>query len=145
MDPLESQQTTEPSLLDGLTKSDICGQTVGHLSKIGEVITISVQSSDLFGNAWFDHIEVLVVPTTRLAEEFFDLSTGHAGEIIRKSINYNIRLAIIGDVGPYIEKSNAFADFVRETNKGNHVWFLADEKALEPKLASRAQLSAQNS
>ncbi len=129
----------EPSILDGLTKSDIHGQAVGHLSQTGGAITLGEQSSDLFGNAWYDHIEVLVIPTSRLDQDFFNLSAGYAGEIMRKSINYNIRLAVIGDVQPYIKRSTAFADFVRETNKGDYLWFLADEEALDMKLAARNQ------
>ena len=123
------------SIFDGVTKSVVHSQTVGRLPDIGHAITAGAQSSDLIGNASYDEINLLVVPTTRLTDDFFNLSTGLAGEIIQKAANYHVRLAIIGDVAPYVNRSKAFADFVRETNKGNAIWFVPDNPALEAKLA----------
>ena len=121
-------------LNDDLTKADIHGHAVGRLPSVGETISTDEQSSDLFGNAWFDHVEVLVVPTGRLADDFFDLATGYAGQIVRKAVNYGICLVVMGDIESYIQQSNAFADFVREANQGEHIWFLPDDEALGARL-----------
>ena len=60
-----------------------------------------------------------------LCEDFFKLSTGIAGDVLQKFVNYNLKFAIIGDFSEYTSKS--FKDFVYENNKGNHILFLADE------------------
>ncbi|WP_429968434.1 DUF4180 domain-containing protein [Enterococcus sp. DIV2371] len=53
---------------------------------------------------------------------FYDLSSGIAGEILQKYINYDIHLAIIGD---FSEGSQALKDFIREANKGNNFYFVS--------------------
>lgn len=46
-----------------------------------------------------------------------------------------MRLAILGAIAEYVAAKDAFRDFVWESNRGEHVWFLADEHALSEKLA----------
>jgi len=47
-----------------------------------------------------------------LRPEFFDLSSGFAGDIVQKLVNYGIRVgAVVPDVTAY---SEAFRDFARE-------------------------------
>lgn len=65
-----------------------------------------------------------VVPTSRLCSDFFTLSSGFAGMIAQKFTSYGVGLAILGDVSGY--ESKPFQDWVRETNKGRHVWFVRD-------------------
>lgn len=137
MEPPQNSQAASSSIQDDIVKSEMHGQAVGCLSETGSVIATDAQASDLFGNAWFDGVQVLVIPVARLADDFFRLSTGRAGEIMRKAINYQIRLAIVGDIEPYSAQSKSFAAFACETNKGDHVWFLPDKQALDAKLAAR--------
>ncbi len=60
---------------------------------------------------------------------FYDLSSGIAGEILQKYINYDIHLAIVGD---FSEGSQALKDFIREANKGNNFYFVSTfEEAVE--------------
>jgi hypothetical protein len=42
---------------------------------------------------------------------------------------------ILGDVAAQVAASKSLADFVRESNRGTTVWFVADMAALEAKLA----------
>ena len=65
-------------------------------------------------------------------ESFFDLSSGVAGEIAQKLVNYGFRLAIIGDFSGYV--SNSLKDFMYESNKGRHLYFVADEDEALKKL-----------
>ena len=58
-------------------------------------------------------------------ENFFDLSYGLAGEIAQKLVNYGFRLAIIGDFSGYTSKS--LKAFMYESNRGMHLYFVADE------------------
>ncbi|NLN05343.1 MAG: DUF4180 domain-containing protein [Clostridiaceae bacterium] len=47
----------------------------------------------------------IVINRSAICEEFFDLKTRLAGEILQKFINYNIKLAIVGDFSVYSSKS----------------------------------------
>jgi ABC-type amino acid transport substrate-binding protein len=88
---------------------------------------------DLIGSA-FGRADTVAIPAERLDQRFFALRTGVAGEIMQKFVNYRLRLAIIGDISAHIEGSTALRDLVRESNRGNHVWFLDDLDGLDAKL-----------
>lgn len=61
-----------------------------------------------------------------LPEDFFDLSTGVAGELLHKTANYHLRLAcVVPDLSPY---STQFQAFVREANRGNEIKFFPTAK-----------------
>ncbi len=111
------------------------GLTVHVLDTEGAILSTGDDTSDLFGNAWYDHVDLLVVPAARLSPDFFDLSSGFAGEFLRKSANYGIRLAVLGDVSARLAASESFDAFVWESNRGNSVWFVSDAAELDAKLA----------
>jgi hypothetical protein len=73
-----------------------------------------------------------------LGDDFFRLKTGVAGEIIQKFVTYGLRLAILGDISRYLTESSALWDFVYESNKGTHVWFVASHEELAEKLGRSA-------
>ena len=74
-----------------------------------------------------DHI---ILKKQAVAEEFFILSSGLAGEILQKFVNYHIVLAIVGDFSRYTSKP--LKDFIYESNRGNNVFFVSsEEEALE--------------
>ncbi len=58
-----------------------------------------------------------------ITEDFFVLSRGLAGEILQKYMNYGGRIAIYGDYSHYTSKP--LKDFIRESNKGKDVFFVA--------------------
>lgn len=60
-----------------------------------------------------------------ITEDFFILSTGVAGEILQKFINYQIKFAIIGDYSKYTSKP--LKDFIYESNKGKDIFFVRTE------------------
>lgn len=65
-----------------------------------------------------------------LDESFFILSTGFAGEVLQKFINYRCKVAIYGDFSRYTSKP--LRDFIYESNRGKDVFFAATrEEALE--------------
>ena len=86
---------------------------------------------DLIASAWYEtECTALVVPKEAISEDFFRLATGLAGEILQKFVNYGMRLAIVGDFSHYTSKP--LQDFIRESNRGSQVFFLATEgEALE--------------
>ncbi|MFP5500843.1 MAG: DUF4180 domain-containing protein, partial [Candidatus Sericytochromatia bacterium] len=80
---------------------------------------------DLLGETWGQDVEGVVVPASRLKPEFLELRTGMAGEFIQTMINYRLWFAVVGDISVAVERSTAMRDYVRESNRGRHVHFLA--------------------
>jgi hypothetical protein len=74
----------------------------------------------------------IAIYKSAIAENFFKLSTGVAGEIAQKIVNYRYRLAIIGDFSDYSSKS--LQDYIYECNKGGHLYFVSDENEAVKKL-----------
>lgn len=74
--------------------------------------------------------ERIAIDKRMLGEDFFILSTGVAGEILQKYINYHIKAAIYGDDSHYTSKP--LRDFIYESNNGKDFFFTATkEEALE--------------
>jgi hypothetical protein len=93
-------------------------------------------ASDLIAAARSDSASMVVLPMDRLDPAFFQLRTGFAGEFLQKFVNYRVRLAILGDFSQYTSHSTALRDLIRESNRGNSVWFLADIAELEYRLTA---------
>ncbi len=68
----------------------------------------------------------VVIDKKLIIEDFFILSTGLAGEILQKFINYGGRVAIFGDYSHYTSKP--LKDFIYESNRGKSVFFVATEE-----------------
>lgn len=64
----------------------------------------------------------IIIDKNVIAEDFFILSTGLAGEILQKFINYNIKAAIYGDYSKYTSKP--LKDFIYESNNGKDIFFV---------------------
>ncbi|ARC28011.1 DUF4180 domain-containing protein [Bacillus toyonensis] len=69
-----------------------------------------------------------------ISEDFFDLKTRLAGDILQKFINYKVKIAIVGDFSMYTSKS--LKDFIYECNKGNNIFYLATEQQAIEKLGT---------
>lgn len=69
----------------------------------------------------------VILSKAQLDEAFFRLSTGLAGEVLQKFVNYQMRLGIVGDLSGYTSKP--LQDFVRESNEGRQICFQPDEAA----------------
>ena len=95
-------------------------------------------ATDIIGDTFGSGVELVVIPVQRLGPGFLTLSTRLAGEVIQKFVNYRLHLAIVGDITTAVTASDALRDFVRESNRGRHVWFVADMAELEAKLTAQA-------
>ncbi len=89
---------------------------------------------DLIGDAYGHDAQLVAVPVARVPDAFFRLASGVAGAVTQKFVNYRLRLAVVGDVSGHVAGSEALRDYVRETDRGGHVWFVADDAALDAKL-----------
>lgn len=94
----------------------------------GEKVIVDVPSAldALMAAKYETGTKNIVIGKTLIAEEFFVLSSGLAGEILQKFINYGGRIAIYGDFSRYTSKP--LRDFIYESNKGHDVFFAATEE-----------------
>lgn len=85
----------------------------------------------------FEHeAGMIALPVSRLDAAFFQLRSGMAGAVLQKFINYRLRVALLGDITPWLAQSNALQDFVHEANRGEQVWFLPSLAELEQRLGA---------
>ena len=102
----------------------------------GEELLVSTaqEAMDLIATARYETgCEALILPKAALAEDFFKLSTGLAGEVLQKFVNYGMRVAIVGDFSRYTSKP--LRDFIRESNRGKTVFFVPTEQEALEKLS----------
>jgi hypothetical protein len=74
----------------------------------------------------------VIIDKDNLTEDFFNLSNKIAGNILQKVVNYNMKLAIIGEFSMY--DSKALRDFIYECNSGKDIFFVEDEAMALKKL-----------
>nr|WP_272886709.1 DUF4180 domain-containing protein [Phenylobacterium aquaticum] len=95
-------------------------------------------AADIVGQAFEQGAAWVALPVERLGPDFFRLSTRIAGEVIQKFITYRFKVAVVGDISAYVADSDALRDFVYESNRGQQVWFVADQGELARRLAAIA-------
>ena len=100
----------------------------------GKKLSTERDALDLIGDALQEGIKLVLVPVERLDENFFQLKTGLAGQIVQKFVQYRIRLVILGDISQYVTQSKSFRAFVYEANRGNQVWFMTNLEELSERL-----------
>ncbi len=102
------------------------GANIARVSGEGLIITDAGSALDLLaGVSYQTGLNRIILDKKTISEDFFKLSTGLAGEILQKFVNYRVRLAIVGDFSRYTSKP--LKDFIYESNKGGHVNFVSSE------------------
>lgn len=97
------------------------------VSGSGTVITDAQSALDVLMRAKYEAgTKNIVISKQRIVDDFFVLSTGLAGEILQKYINYGGRIAIYGDYSQYTSKP--LKDFMYESNLGKDVFFAGTEE-----------------
>lgn len=104
---------------NGVKCAAVCGSD--------KVIKDAQSALDLLMSAKYEaDTKYIIIDKRLIADDFFVLSTGLAGEILQKYINYGGRIAIYGDYSHYTSKP--LKDFIYESNKGKDVFFVSDEE-----------------
>lgn len=80
-------------------------------------------ATELVGEAIGRRAQIVVVPTERLTDDFFDLDTAVAETIAQKFDTYRVRLAVVGDITQRVAAFPALAAWVDESNAGTRLWF----------------------
>ena len=102
-----------------------------------EMVIVDTQSAlDLLMTAKYEMgTKSIAIDKKLVHPDFFILSTGMAGEILQKYVNYGGRIAIYGDYTGYTSKP--LHDFIYESNKGHDVFFAATEEEALARLAGK--------
>lgn len=109
----------------------------GSIAKVesDEVLISDVQSAlDLMATVRYETgADRVILSKDALSERFFVLSSRMAGEILQKFVNYQMKIAIVGDYSGYTSKP--LRDFIYESNNGSHVFFVLTTEEAEEKLS----------
>jgi len=116
---------------------DLGGVRVLVLDPNGPSLASERDATDLIGDAIGAEARWAAVPVAQLSDDFLRLGSGLAGAVLQKFVNYGLHIAIVGDIAAKTAASKPLNDFVGESNRGRHVWFVEDLAALATKLAER--------
>ena len=116
-----------------ITQIEKNGITCAIVNSDDIVITDSQSALDVLMTAKYDiGTKNIIISKKLIVEDFFILSSGLAGEVLQKYINYGGRIAIYGDYSHYTSKP--LHDFIYESNKGKDVFFVGTQEEAVDKL-----------
>ena len=112
------------------------GQIVAVVTETDEVVIRDTSSAlDLLMAARYEAgTDRIAIAKEFVIDDFFILSSGIAGEILQKYVNYQMKIAIYGDYSGYTSKP--LHDFIYESNKGHDFFFVETREEAIRKLAS---------
>ncbi|NLI53918.1 MAG: DUF4180 domain-containing protein [Clostridiales bacterium] len=116
-------------------RTETIDETVVAFVESDEVLITDVQSAlDLMATVRYETgADRMALQKAALDERFFVLSSRLAGDILQKFVNYQMKVAIVGDFSGY--SSKPLRDFICESNSGHHVFFVSSEAEAAQKLA----------
>lgn len=99
-----------------------------------EMVIVDTQSAlDLAMTVKYETgAERIVIDKDAVCKDFFILSTGMAGEILQKFMNYHVKVAVYGDYSHYTSKP--LKDFIYESNHGKDFFFVSTKEEAVQKL-----------
>ena len=111
------------------------GHIIAIIDSDQPVITDTASALDLVMSVRYEtQTDLVAIRKEAVAESFFILSTGLAGDILQKFVNSGIKTALFGDYSSYTSKP--LRDFIYESNQGTTVAFVPTEEQAIDKLAS---------
>ncbi len=106
-------------------KIDVIGPAA-VIREPGVLITDGSSAMDVLATVRYETgCSAVIVHKEQLDESFFRLSSGLAGEVLQKFVNYQMRVGIVGDLSGYTSKP--LHDFICESNQGRQICFLPTE------------------
>lgn len=116
--------------IEKITKNNV---EVAHVVADEIVISDPQSALDLMMSVKYEAgVKNIVISKNLITDKFFILSSGLAGEILQKFINYQFRIAIYGDYSSYTSKP--LKDFIYESNNGHDVFFTDNQENAIDKL-----------
>lgn len=114
------------------------GMDIAVISSDEKVIVDAQSALDLAMSVKYETGAARIVMDKRLiCEDFFILSTGLAGEVLQKFINYRVKAAVYGDYSRYTSKP--LRDFIYESNNGHDFFFVSTKEEAIRRLAEARQ------
>ena len=109
---------------------------IGVVSSEERIIVDTNSALDLIMTVQYETgADRIAIDKDAVSEEFFILSTGIAGEILQKFINYHIKAAIFRDYSKYTSKP--LKDFIYESNHGRDFFFVATREEAVDRLKEK--------
>ncbi|MDF2713457.1 MAG: hypothetical protein K0R28_382 [Paenibacillus sp.] len=104
------------------------GESKVAVIECSDIVINDVQEAlDLMASIQYnDGCNKILIHKSNITEDFFELRTRLAGEILQKYTNYHVKIAVVGDFDGYDSKS--LKDFIYECNKGKQVFFLKERE-----------------
>ncbi|MBX3721153.1 MAG: DUF4180 domain-containing protein [Turneriella sp.] len=90
--------------------------------------------ADVLGLMYGREENNIILHKKNITPQFFDLTTGVAGDVAQKLVNYRCRIAIVGDFS-HIE-SKSLRDFIYESNRRGNIFFVATVAEARQKLST---------
>ena len=119
--------------IEKITKNNT---VIAVITSENKLITDSQSALDLVITAKYEAgTKNIAIDKNCIADQFFVLSTGLAGEILQKFMNYGVRCAIYGDYSHYTSKP--LHDFIYESNNGKDFFFTETKDEAINKLANK--------
>lgn len=110
------------------------GTDIALVSGGGLIVTDAQSALDMAVSAEYETgAKRIVLDKKSIDEKFFILSSGMAGEVLQKLINYHFKVAIYGDYSRYTSKP--LHDFIYESNNGKDVFFVGSKEEAVRRLA----------
>ena len=117
--------------IEKITRNNV---EIANIKADETVITDAQSAVDLMMTVKYQtEIKNIAISKNLIADSFFVLSSGLAGEILQKFVNYRFRIAIYGNFSHYTSKP--LKDFIYESNNGHDVFFTDDLESAVKKLA----------
>lgn len=111
------------------------GKKIVIVSSSENLITDTQSALDLLATVNYETgANRIVINKENVVDAFFILSSGLAGEVLQKFINYNTKVAIYGDYSKYTSKP--LKDFIYESNEGNDFYFVSTKEEAIERLAN---------
>ena len=100
----------------------------------GEAFISTAQDAvDLVGIAYGSDVDSLLIPIGCLSDDFVVLSTGFAGLVVQKLVQYRIRTAIVLEENFFSER---FQEYAREINQARALHICTNEAEAREWLSS---------
>lgn len=116
-----------------IEKLKVDGRNIAVVTGLEKIIVDTQSALDLVMKVKYETgASYLVIDKKLIDEEFFILSTGIAGEILQKMVNYQIKIAIYGNFSHYTSKP--LKDFIYESNQGKDFFFVSTKEEAIQKL-----------
>lgn len=96
-------------------------KTIAELRGADVIIGTLQDALDLIYNPELEGVDKIIIHEHNLTPDFFELKTGLAGDVLQKFVQYRVQVAIVGNFSTIESKS--LTDFIRESNRGRHVFF----------------------